>query len=63
MRIQSSSILTAAYELDAMATVYRDLKGRFRIAVHPDSKHVGDEYFKLYNSTSIESATKIARSC
>jgi len=41
-----------------MSTVVRD---EFLIAVNPDTKRIGDEYFKVYNASSIDKATKIAR--
>lgn len=61
MKILARERLEASYELDAMATVYRDPKGRFLVSVNPDPNREGDEYFKLYNKTSRSSATKIAR--
>lgn len=61
MKILAKERLEASYELDAMATVYRDPKGRFLVSVNPDPNREGDEYFKLYNKTSRSSATKIAR--
>lgn len=61
MRILASQRLEASYELDAMATIYRDPKGRFLVSVNPDPNRSGDEYFKLYNKTNRDSATKIAR--
>lgn len=50
MEILVKQRLEASYELDAMATIYRDVKGRFSIAVNPDPNRQGDEYFKLYNN-------------
>lgn len=46
--------------LDEMATVVIDQRG-YLIAVNPDQKRKGDEYFKIYNSTSISKASKMIR--
>ena len=61
MEILAKQRLEASYELDAMATIYRDPKGRFLVSVNPDPNRQGEEYFKLYNKTNRDSATKIAR--
>ena len=61
MKIFANQRLEASYELDAMATIYRDPKGRFLVSVNPDPNREDDEHFKLYNKTSRSSATKIAR--
>ena len=61
MEILAKQRLEASYELDAMATIYRDAKGRFSIAVNPDPNRQGDEYFKLYNNAKKSAATKVAR--
>lgn len=61
MKILAQKRLNASYEIDAMATIYRDTKGRFSIAVNPDPNRTGDEYFKLYNNAKKFAATKVAR--
>ena len=61
MEILAKQRLEAAYELDATATIYRDDRGRFSIAVNPDPNRIGDEYFKLYNNARKSAATKVAR--
>lgn len=61
MEILAKQRLEASYEFDAMATVYRDTKGRFSIAVNPDPDKIGDEYFILSNSSSVRTASKAAR--
>lgn len=61
MEILAKQRLEASYELDAMATIYRDDRGRFSIAVNPDPNRIGDEYFKLYNNARKSAATKVAR--
>lgn len=61
MEILVKQRLEASYELDAIATIYRDAKGRFSIAVNPDPNRQGDEYFKLYNNAKKSAATKVAR--
>ena len=47
--------------LDEMATVARDRNNGILIQVNPDRSRVGMEYFKVYNSYSIDKATKMAR--
>lgn len=61
MEILAKQRLEASYELDAMATIYWDKKGRFCISVNPNPNRIGDEYFKLFNSSSVRTATKVAR--
>lgn len=61
MKIFANQRLEASYELDAMATIYRDEKGRFSISVNPDPNITGDEYFKLYNNAKKSAADKVAR--
>lgn len=44
--------------LQEMATVYRNTEYNICITVNPDPNHIGNPYFKIYNSTSYTSADK-----
>lgn len=42
-----------------MATVHRDMTENISIAVNPDSKKIGDPYFKFYDSTDYTKAKRV----
>lgn len=44
-----------------MATVHRDTNENISVAVNPDSKKVGDPYFKFYNSVDFNKSTAVIR--
>lgn len=44
-----------------MATVHRDTTENISVAVNPDSKRVGDPYFKFYNDADFSKATAVIR--
>lgn len=44
-----------------MATVHRDMNENISIAVNPDSKKIGDPYFKFYDSTDYTKAKRVIR--
>lgn len=57
MKVNSYQRL-AEYDLHAMATVARDIQ---RKMLNPDVMHKGNAYLKLYNDTSKQKASKVAR--
>ena len=44
-----------------MATVCKDAENNVGIGVYPDSGRIGNPYFKFYNSTNYDKATKVVR--
>ena len=47
--------------IDEMATVARDKENGILIQVNPDRGRIGMEYFKIYNSYSVDKADKMTR--
>ena len=47
--------------MNEMATVCKDTENNVGLGVYPDRGRIGNPYFKFYNSTNYENATKIIR--
>lgn len=60
MKVNSYQRL-AEYDLHAMATVARDVQRKMLIEVNPGVMHKRNAYLKLYNDTSKQKASKVAR--